>query len=225
MANAIDWDSVSDGSSTKKKGKNNFMKLGSGTYQIRPLGNPVEFHKFMLQGTDGKWRSAVCLDPDTNPVSRKHNIKPTSRYAVVVLDRADGEVKLLEAGVSVFKEFRAFFKHTGKNPGGRTGADFRIVIEGAGRTKKYLTSFVRNTPLTDEEVAMLQDMKKQGTYPDLEKVYEATPDDKIEERLFGEAVSSGGSTPARQAERPVVDDVPNDDIPSDEDVSGDDLPF
>ena len=117
MANAIDWDSVSDGSSTKKKGKNNFMKLVSGTYQIRPLGNPVEFHKFMLQGTDGKWRSAVCLDPDTNPVSRKHNIKPTSRYAVVVLDRADGEVKLLEAGVSVFKEFRngsPVFKHFGR---------------------------------------------------------------------------------------------------------------
>lgn len=226
MTSLVDWDSVSDGSSTSKgkKGKASFMRLGAGTYQVRLLGSPVHFYKFMVRDSDGKWHSAVCTDAENNPVSKKHNIKPTERYAVLVIDRADGEVKILEAGVSVFKEFRAFFKHTGKNPGGANGADFRIVIEGSGRTKKYSTSFVKNTPLTDEEVSKLKEMKKNTQYPDLEKVYEAVENDKIEEKLFGAEAASSGSQGAGGDDL-GLDGAPNGEVAVEDEAVGDDLPF
>ena len=229
MTKVLDWESVGDGSGKGKKGKSNFMKLVAGTYQVRPIGAPVEFSKFMVQGSDGKWRSAVCVDADDNPVSLKHNIKPTPRYAVVAIDRADGEIKILEAGVSVFKEFRAYFKYTGKNPGGKQGADFRIVVEGSGRTKRYTTSLVRATPITDEESASLKEMFPNGLDGYLEKVYEATPDEQLEEKLFGEAVVSGktGNKSPVVTTRPVVDedDAPNSDVSPEEEVKGDEIPF
>jgi hypothetical protein len=228
MTKTIDWDSLGEGKSGgNRKGKAAFTKTTAGTHQVRPLGHPVHFWKFVVKGSDGRWRSAVVADPDNNPIAKRHNIKASERFACVVLNRNSNAVEILEGGISIFGEFRKYFTHTQRNPGGPQGADFKIVVEGAGRTKKYITSFVKNTPLTDSEITMLKSMKAEGLFPNLEEVFKVVPDAELEKRLFdGEEQAVSAAVPSSAADDIGLDDVPNGDVsPDDSASSGDDLPF
>jgi len=229
----IDWDGVGENSGSNQKGDENrpqFMKLTPGKYQVRLLGTPINFHKFVVQGNDGRWRSVVPEDVENNPVVQNHNLKPSERYAINVIDRADGEIKILEAGITVFRTFREFYKATERNPGASAkGADFSIAVQGAGRNKRYNTSFVKNSPLTDEEIAMIKERGGLNKLMEM-KSYTPVPNDKIEEMLFGipgqgntENTESTVSTASTEG---LGSAVPTNDVSgfTQEDL-GDELPF
>ena len=179
MSNVINWEEIGKGSKTQgggKQGDIQFLRLQSGnTYVVRPLGSPVIFHKYLVQH-DGEWRSAICEDPENCPVRQKHNTEPRERYAVNVIDRADGEIKVMEGPVTVFKVFRTYFEGTANRPGGAQGADFKIVITGSGLKTRYDTQCVKRTPFTDEEKKKLQ---AEGLYK-LDRIYKATSSEEID---------------------------------------------
>ena len=228
MSTVIDWDQVGETSgSGKSRTGVNFLQLRPGTYEVRLLGTPVAMNKFMIQGKDDRWRSAVVEDPKDNPVTKNHGVNPSERYAINCLDRSDGSLKILEGGVKVFGEFKKYFKHTGKNPGASDdGADFKIVVTGSGRSKQLKTSFEKNTPLTKEETAYIK--KTCGGLYDLKEIFKVTPNDHLEARLFPDEHQPSGSPEQKSAADDVgvsAEEVPSGNISPDTEEVEDALPF
>lgn len=172
-----------------------FIQLGSRavgkTYNFRVLGNYVQYYKYVVQGQDGKWRSAITEDPDNCPIVAKHGIRPKETYAVNVLDRADGQIKILEGPRSIFEVFANYHKMTEKNPGGPNGADFSVQVTGQKGKDYYRTDMVKRTPFAAKEAELL---KNEGLYK-LERIFKATPPDKIESVLYGNSVPAVAAKP------------------------------
>ena len=160
---------------------NTFLYLKDGqSATIRLLGKLHYFKKYFLYGDNG-FKSAVCLDENTCPVANNHNIRPTLRFAINVLDRRDNTIKVFEQSEYVFKFFKTFYEKTNRNPGGTNGAEYKIAVSGVGKNKRYKVTFVRPHTLTEEDVALI---KSKGLH-DLKKIYVAADPSKIEEILFG----------------------------------------
>lgn len=190
----VDWTKVDpkpegNGSSNKDI----YLRLEAGKkYRIRPVGKPMEVNRYYVpDAATGKTRSAITADPKTCIIRQKYpNIQPKLRYAVNVIDRADGKIKVLEAPPSIFRSMRQWAEATGKDPGGSEGADFSISVEiPAGADKRrttYPTAALVPTPFTEDELAMIRSSGHK-----LSKIYEPTPRDKIESILFGPAQAKG----------------------------------
>ena len=223
MSQTIDWKDVSDeNKGGKSSGKSNFLRLSAGTYVVRLLGPPIAMNKFMVQGPDNRWRSAVCEDAENNPVTKNHALNPSERYAINVIDRADGELKILEGGVMVFGEFKKYFTMTGNNPGATEGADFKIVVTGANRSKKIVTTFDRKNSLTEDEIAYV---KGRGGLNKLQDIFKVTPNDELEAKLFGDEVVASGSASPQTASAATGVEAPTSNIAPNTEEVGDDLPF
>jgi len=105
----IDWNSgdVSDGSSQR----NDFMRLEQGKSRVRVMGNPVQFYIHWLDTPDGKKRKVNSPISDANLVRRLGDagFGRKARWMVKVLDRADGQFKLLEIGSQIFNGIKNLY--------------------------------------------------------------------------------------------------------------------
>ncbi|QHB48431.1 phosphoesterase [Geobacillus phage GBK1] len=84
--------------------------------------------------------------------------KVKQKYVIHVLDRATGEVKLLEKGNGLFKELKKY----AVNPeyGDLRQYDVTITRKGSGLNTEYTVTPARqNTPLTDEEIRLYEESK------------------------------------------------------------------
>ena len=219
-ATYVQWDSVSkynvnpdDGTGLKKV---DFLRLQSGiTYKIRPIYQPVRFWKYFNK-KDGRLRTAICADADTCSIRDRYPDlkKPSLRFASVVIDRADGKVKVLEAPKMVFSPLGNHMEATGKNPGGsKDGSDFQIKVIGKGLNTRYEVTPVAVTPLTSDEMKQIQSAIGGDVKEVLSEMFKINTPEQIEKKLFGDF----------EAESPTEENG-NNDIPVDEpvDVTGDD---
>jgi hypothetical protein len=234
MANTTGWDDVSG--KTAKKGTGTYKEYPRLTFAkveydkpftFRPLDKPVGFWLYMRQHEDGSWRRAICADPETCSTARKHNIAPAEKYAMAVINRANQHAELLEFTPGVKNEFVKSKDDLKVEPGSSTdGSDFKLtktkktMKNGESRTSYELRRLER-TPLTPEErekiiVPLLDFFKDQR----LTFIYKATPDDKIEEILFGKREGNASPAAAKQATPPAQKEAPKA-----EEVSGDSIPF
>jgi hypothetical protein len=84
--------------------------------------------------------------------------KVKQKYVIHVLDRATGEVKLLDKGNGVFKELKKF----ALNPeyGDLRNYDVTITRKGSGLNTEYTVTPARqNTPLTEAELKLYEENK------------------------------------------------------------------
>ena len=188
MSEYVDWSDVAPKPSGNG-GNLDFLRLKSGnTYKIRPLHKPVHFYKYFHRGEDGKLRTALTGDPTDCPVAAEHPglRKPANRYAIFVIDRNDGnKIKVMEAPVSVFKHFRDRFEATGQKPGGnKDGGDWQIKITGSGLKTEYSATYLKDTPLTQEELEAFSAVMD-GDRERLGKIYRIDSPEEIEKKLFG----------------------------------------
>lgn len=204
MSELLDWnevapDRVSTGSSTvSNKGK--FLRLEPNKpYRIRLLNKAKPVWRYYRTDEKNRSRFAVTADPNKCPVKAKYpELKASERYAILVIDRADGELKVYEGPASVFRVFREYADHSGTNPGDiKNGADFTITAElKDGQPKKntkYHVKFKERNSLTKEEVEIIR--KNQEEFK-LTQLLAPNSPEEIEKRLFGEweeAKSKGGS--------------------------------
>jgi len=201
MGTIIEWGEVDSG--MKKGGGggsggaggpfDKFLKLVPGnTYTVRPVGNPCAFHAYWVASpTDPKrFNRAITEDPNNCVINQKYQIVPKTRYAVNVIDRADGKLKIMEAPPSVFDKIKDWAKASRQDPGAKGGADFQIQIvvppNGDKKRSEYRTTPIVQTPFTEEEKAMLTE---KGLY-DLEEHYKAIPQNEIESKLYGTVETS-----------------------------------
>ena len=193
MAIQDNWENVTNYSSKRKNSEKketiNFLKIERNkTYTIRPVGGVSKpYYKYILNNGNG-WRFAICEDPSTCPVALKHNIEPSKFYAINVIDREDGQLKVLESKPSVFVELKKYKEMTGEEPGGVNGADFTILKSGKEKSTRYETNMLSRTKFTAEEVKII----RKGLYK-LDDIFKPTPVDKIEDVLFGEGKKANTS--------------------------------
>lgn len=212
MNGVIDWGDFTPNSGNKRNGdKLSFLWLKSGnTYRVRPVAKPVIFYKYFYR-KDGKLRTAICEDPNSCPVKVAHPELeiPNERFAILVIDRADGELKVMEFPKSVFMSIKAWNEATGQNPGGEQGVDWAIQITGQGKTNtKYTVTATKITPFSNEEKEMIIKVikNKDGTPSNyLENMFKAHTTEQIEKRLFGEWENSNKEQTSSVDAQPVPD--------------------
>ena len=105
----IDWNSgdVSDGNSSAT----DFMRLTQGKNPVRVMGNPTQFYIHWVDTPDGKKRKVNSPIGDPTLVRRLDDagFKRRPRWMVKVLDRADGQFKLLEIGSQIYNGIKNLY--------------------------------------------------------------------------------------------------------------------
>ncbi len=210
MNGVIDWGDFTPNSSGGSTGdRPEFLWLKSGnTYTVRPVAKPVIFYKYFYRHADGELRTAICEDPSTCKVRMAHKDEletPGERFSILVIDRADGKLKIMEFPKGVFLSIKEWWTNTQQNPGGNNGVDWAISKTGAGKTgTKYKTTSLLPAPFTAEEqqmvLAIIKDSEGNNSNY-LENIYKAHTTEVIEQKLFGPSTKGQGQgQPAQVAQ-------------------------
>jgi len=167
-----------DGNTERRKIE--YMKFDKpGDYTIRLVGNHV---KFLRHWDPFERKDRVITDASYKGKDPAWNagFYPRKTYAIHIIDRADGVLKILEKGTQIFKEFAHFKSVNDINPAGKEGPNFVITVEipgGNKRSTRYSVMAKQGAaPFTEEEIAMV----KANIYP-LADIYKSTDLEKIKE--------------------------------------------
>ncbi len=203
MSGFVQWNEVPSGGE-----RTNFLALKSGnTYKIRPLLQPLNFHKYFHK-VDGKMRTAVVSEEVVAQMAAKYPDlgKPANRYAMYVLDRNDNnQIKVMEFPISVYKQFSNSFQATNNEPGSKVnGSDWMIKISGTGFNTTYETTFIANTPLTEEEINVVK-TELAGDSEKLATIFPFNEVPQAEKRLFNpDEKGNGGQASSPAVSAPAV---------------------
>lgn len=204
QADVGSWDTDFPPEEEKNKGNSNksnrdripFMAFDKpGDYTIRLVGNHVRFWRHWQPFTQRVISHINYKDEDP---AWQAGFYPRETFAIHIIDRADGKLKILEKGRSLFKQFARYKIVNGKNPAGKEGPDWVITVEwpnGNKRQAKYsATATSKTSVFTDEEIEMI----KAGKAP-LKDIYATTPLDKIKE--LWEALPDEARIPPKRDEK------------------------
>lgn len=189
QANNGDWDTDFPTDEQKQERKENaknfkkteWMKFGSpGSYTIRLAG---KFVKYLRYGDEPFGKGVRVI---THPSYKGQDpaweagFYPRESFAIHMIDRADGKVKILDKGNSIFKAFAKYKKVNDVNPAGKEGPDFVIDVEwpnGDKRQAKYsVTPKAKPAPFTDAEIELIK-----ANLAPLHEIYKSTELSKINE--------------------------------------------
>jgi hypothetical protein len=101
----VDWNSTAGDSSGG--GKTQFMRLEAGRNVFRVMGNPLQFYINWVEGPQGKKKiNSPVASPELLQRLDDAGFKRKARWIVKVLDRNDGQFKLLEIGPQIYNGIR-----------------------------------------------------------------------------------------------------------------------
>jgi len=164
----VDWGEAGAGSGGSSRDgidrrEITYLRISEDTpIRIRLVGKAVKYFKH--------WNPivAVSCGPDHDVCWKEGGHKPRRRYSVWVIDRADGQMKVLDFGAQLMKHFSNWSKLFKKNPGGPDGTDW-LVSKEIPTSKNESGSYVKDkrnttysavhdapTPFSDDELAMIQ---------------------------------------------------------------------
>ena len=135
-----------------------------GIYKFRLVGAHVKFRKHF------KPYPAVVQDgeKDIDP-SWKAGFFPPQKWAINVIDRADGQLKILEKGATVFKHFANYKALFGIDPSGKEGPDFALTVKipmKDGKPNKIKTEYnvthLDKAPFTPADMKVICKTDKDG---------------------------------------------------------------
>jgi len=164
-----------------KQGNNSFPKTEymkmepPGTYKIRLVGQFVKFRKHFRPYRATVQDSERDIDP-----AWQAGFWPQQRYAINVIDRADGKIKVLEKPHSLFKLFYAYRDATKIDPTKNDGPDWSITVkipkdksgkiplDKDGNPDKLKTEYTAmpldKTPFTPEELKKIFKVDEKGEF-------------------------------------------------------------
>jgi len=201
MATELDWGSLG-GNEGGKNGKSSFMKFEADKLKtFRPIGKAVQFYKFFIGNKGGNKSIVVDLENKDKAAAMLsahtgQEYSPTRRFAIHVIDRDDNQIRILEQGQMVFNAFGDWSQAQGGTaPGhGSSGWDWAVKATGDGKARRYRTTPVKPTPLTKEEIQLINHQKDEGKFNLKERFVGCSLEDLIT-KAFGEDAASA-SEPA-----------------------------
>ena len=163
MAECVQYNKIS-----KETSGSIYLRIKSNEPPIhcRLIGNAIKTAKVYYDKT---WVNMTI--EDANKLYREHTdifrFAPRPTYAVIIIDRADDEVKILEFPPTVFRAFSNRYDLTGISPGNKSqGEEWKVKSEGKGKNTTYTAVFIDTIDLTDEEVEQVKEFKAKKDLPD-----------------------------------------------------------
>jgi len=210
----VDWTSQSQKTGG---GSSKFLKLEPNkTFRIRPVHKPIVMWKYFVEKPGGGFGQAITEDPDSCIITKKYGETARKRFAVNVIDRSDGQMKVLEGPISILSQIGIWAQETDIDPGSNDGGEFAIKVECPGsdrRKTRYVVQYIKPSPFTDEEKGMIKE-----NIVKLETMYKPVPQDEIENSLYGNK-DEGSSDEGSSSEKSKVTSTSSSESKSD---SGDD---
>ncbi len=200
MATQVDWgNAFGDPKDGGGRRGDIFIKFEAGKGKtLRPIGSAVQFVKIFISGR------SINVDPGQKEQAEAalsaqsgNNVQGKKRYAVNVIDREDGKIRILEGGPQIFKHFGNWSRaNNNAAPGGHEGMDWTIVATGEGLNREYTTTAIRPAPFTTDEIKRARESKE--LYSLLE-YFKSCPMEELIEKAFGEKTSGPASASAERA--------------------------
>lgn len=133
-----------------------YIKLVPGINVMRVVGLPYETEIHWEETIDGAKKRLVCSGVGC-PICKAGHV-PQKKFQVLVIDRTDNKLKILEGGNSIFRQIKDYAMDP--EYGDPSKYDIKIKKEGTGRETKYtIVASPKKTELTAEESALLKDAK------------------------------------------------------------------
>lgn len=204
MGKLVDWDEEVGGNKERSSGPINWMKIENGKKHVfRPVGKPICFYRHALK-VDGKWMRIIVDDPDNNILKSKYDIDVQLRFAMNIIDREDGELKLYEFPPTVYNELKKFKKYSKREPGGKDGSDIALTRKGVALNTKYDIEPTEQTSFTDAEKEMI----KSKIYK-LTDIFKSTSEEQIE-KILGTETSAEPEVVEKSQEETTVNEPVDD---------------
>lgn len=143
----VDWNSNSGGGGNKDI----FMKLVQGSNVIRVLGNPIQSHVHWVESPNGKRKINSPVDsPALVTRLEDQGFKRKKSWYLRVLDRKEGQFKLIEVGWQIYSGIETLVKseHWGKT----TAYDITIQRGAKGSNPLYQVNGIPPFALKKAEV-------------------------------------------------------------------------
>lgn len=212
MSNVVDWGQA--GNSGRGGGASGtFLRLKAGeTVTVRLVGKPIEFHRYYVPGRNGdRAHSAITNGGDDCVIATKYNLNPSQRYAINVINRADGSLQVMEMPVTLYKDISNWAAIRGKDPGKNDGVDFTISVTRSNpsdpRSTRYALTPMDPAPFTDEEKELIG--QGGSNLHNLLEIFKPTPQSEIEEKLgLVDAPAAAAASAPAGGESVDDDDVP-----------------
>ena len=138
-----------------KGGGADFLTLSSGNNKLRIVSEAVERPRFWSQEYKNNFDYVPALDDAflaAYNANHEAPIRVKNNYVVYVIDRADGEIKILEIGKTITDQLRELSVSEDYKFDDVPPYDMTIKKEGEKMSTKYTVMAARdNTELTDEE--------------------------------------------------------------------------
>ena len=142
------------------------IKSNEPAIHFRLLGNAIKTCRVCHDKT---WVN-MSID-DADKLYQEHSyifrFAPRPTYAVLVIDRADDRVKILEFPTTVFREFSKRFGFTGHSPGDKSkGEEWKVKSTGTGKNTTYTAAYIDTVALTEAELDRVKEFKAKKDLPD-----------------------------------------------------------
>ena len=132
------------------------LKLKAGQNQVRLVSNPYECQVHWEDTVDGTHKRIVCNGQGCLICNAGHT--PQKRFQVLVIDRNDGEVKILEGGNAIFNQIKTYAMDP--DYGDPRNYDIKITKNGSGRDTRYtVVPSPKQFPLSDAEQKKVSETK------------------------------------------------------------------
>lgn len=186
-----------DSGNNSPKNKIEWLKFDKpGKFKVRLIGKYVIYKKHYKPFGNGA-RVITHKSYKNEDPAWKAGFYPMDSFAIQVIDRSDGKLKILDKGRKLFEYFFDYGTANSINPAGPQAPNFEIKVEWPnGNKKRAKYSAVASggpAPLTDEEKQMVVANKVS-----LGQIYRATPLEKIKQ--LWEAVPEQYRVPQRDEE-------------------------
>ena len=210
-----------------------------GSYLVRLVGKYVTYLTY-FEPFRGK---RVITHPSYKGKDPAWNAKfyPQKKFAIHVIDRKDGKLKILDASKTLFECFKNYLDTNNCDPTGKTAPDFSIIVKkiGGKKSTSAMPAGEKNT-LSKEDIDMILakkvDLKriyKPKPLETIQKMWDELPEDKKtpaardDEDGDSKPQNKDQSKPTRTETKPspeaVEESMPNSPAESgDEDLFGDD---
>lgn len=205
MATELDWNNLPPPSKNKTTaGRRSFVKFESGKAKVvRPIGKAVQFYKMYVNNR------SITVDPEFKDKARDvlsakagEEVIPKHRFAINVIDRDDGQIKILEGGTRIFNNFANWSKaNNNVAPGGNSGWDWSILPEGEKLSRQYTVTPVRPAPFSNEESAKA---KAELANFSLTEFFKGCPVDELVDRAYGDGRDAGPEPASGGSDDPVA---------------------
>lgn len=154
--------------------KNGFLKLQNGVrYRVRLVSKPVRYFQH--------WEPVPCRSPGIDESTGQTidplmqlGYKPKKTFAIWVIDRADGQFKVMDFPQSLYNEFLKWKQGFNEDPGGHRGPDFQIWRECPSGNKmqtRYNAIALDRVEFTEDEKTFIKNNNLRQKIEDLRKAH------------------------------------------------------